>query len=290
MIHCSNVSFAYRLKPVLRDLNLGFLPGRTYGLLGNNGEGKTTLLRLLQGFLFPSSGRIELDGRGEPRNRRRDYLADVLYFPELCRVPSSSLQSFAKRYGCFYPNFNMEQLEYLCSKFAVSMRESIQRMSFGQEKKALLSFAIACGTKVLLLDEPSNGLDIPSKRVFRKVMGEILRSGNRLIVISSHQVRDLEGLMSDILILKGGRALLNARLEDLERKLFSRVEGSPAPEAVYSLEVLGGYANLYRTPSEKMVEPPKLDIELLFQFMLARTEESLAFLESAAAAVGTREE
>ena len=138
------------------------------------------------------------------------------------------------------------------------------RLSQGQQKKALISFALALNTKVLLMDEPSNGLDIPSKTTLRRVISECATQ-DKIIAISTHQVRDLENLIDPIIILDREGMILNASVEDISKKLLFTTAPALSPEAYWSESGLSGY---YQVLPNRDEADSRVNIEALFNAAL----------------------
>ncbi|MDR0430494.1 MAG: ABC transporter ATP-binding protein [Tannerellaceae bacterium] len=224
MIGLTNVNFGYqKKKPVLRDINLLVEPGMIYGLLGKNGEGKTTLLKLMSGLLFPDSGECKVFGE-MPSKRTASCLQNLFLLPEEIVLPDVSVGEYLKMYAPFYPDFD-ENIRLNCiESFGLSMSDSLRRMSLGQKKKVAITLALSANTPVVFMDEPTNGLDIPSKSVFRKLLGSSIRE-NQSVIISTHQVRDLESLIDSVIILDRGGIVLNRSLDEIGNRLdFRKVE------------------------------------------------------------------
>ncbi len=199
MINIQTLDFAYRKQRSLFDtLSLSLKPGSITGLLGKNGAGKTTLLKLIAGLLYPRSGVIEVNGF-HPKNREPSFLSEIFLVPEEFYLPSISITTYIKANSIFYPRFDHDLMQKLLIEFELAMDNSIHRLSYGQKKKFIVSFALATKCRVLILDEPTNGLDIPSKSIFRKVMAGNLDE-DQLVLISTHQVKDVENLIDNIVM------------------------------------------------------------------------------------------
>jgi ABC-type multidrug transport system, ATPase component len=177
MIDIQNLHFAYKKKKVFTGLSLKLQPGHIYGLLGKNGTGKSTLLRNIAGMLFPDQGKINVLNY-TPGERKPAFLQEVFMVPEELYFPDIPLEQLLKYYAPFYPRFDREQFERYITEFEIPRDNSFLRMSYGQKKKVLISFGLASNAAVLLMDEPTNGLDIMSKSQFRKVMAEVLTTTN----------------------------------------------------------------------------------------------------------------
>jgi ABC-2 type transport system ATP-binding protein len=262
MITFDRVGFRYsQQKPIFDELSLSLNPGHIYGLLGKNGEGKSTLLRQTAGLLFPSDGLIDVMGF-TPAKRETEFLQQVVYMPEEPYLPSGTIKNFAKTYGPLYPNFNADQFDQAVDQFGIVTSDRLERLSYGQRKKAAIAFAVASNPRVLLLDEPTNGLDIPAKNQFRKLVLSAF-DDDRIIVIATHQVRDLEDLIDTILILNQNKLAFQASTNEVEQLLSFRTcsELTHGVDALYTQPVPGGYKMVTsRAPDS---DSP-LDLEYLF--------------------------
>lgn len=267
MIQFSDVSFGYRKrKPLYEQLELAVQKGYIYGLLGKNGAGKSTLLKLISGLVFPVSGKIEVMGY-EPCKRRPVFLEKIFFIPEEIDTPDIDVITFADDYACFYPLFNKTQFLTLLKELEVPL-VNLNAMSYGQKKKTWIALGIAANTDLLILDEPTNGLDIPSKRQFRKMMAASINE-DRCVIISTHQVRDLDSLIDQIMIVDEGDIVVNASIETITQKLcFKQFEKeAEAWNSIYAESTLAGtYAVV---PNEENEEGGKMDIELFFNAAVA---------------------
>jgi ABC-2 type transport system ATP-binding protein len=265
MISIDNLSFAYKKKPVFDGLNLQFEAGHVYGLLGKNGTGKSSLLLNIAGLLDPQKGHITVNGH-TPFERLPVFLEDVFMVPEEFYLPDISVSDFIKYYAPFYPRFNADKFRNHIAVFEIPSDSTLQSMSYGQKKKVLISFALATNAKVLLMDEPTNGLDIMSKSQFRKILAEALDE-ERCIIISTHQVKDLENLIDRITIIDEGKILFDENIEEISKKLSFRFSYDDADlkTALYSESSLTG--NVVVTPNTDG-EESKLDLELLYKAII----------------------
>jgi ABC-2 type transport system ATP-binding protein len=257
-----NVHFSYQKKdpPILKNVSLSLQNGRVYGLLGKNGAGKTTLLKLLCGLLQPKSGQITLN-ESIPFQRKPDFLQQLIYIPDEVYVPDTSAKQFVKSRQFFYPRFEQDQMSTLMDEFEIPLRSSLKKLSFGQQKKFMIAFGLACNTENILMDEPTNGLDIPSKAQFRKIAIRHMDDSRKLI-ISTHQVRDLDQLIDHLLILQNSRIQLDASIADLtEKLLFTRIQAEQVDQALYSEKTFHGIQGIMPNPENI---PSNLDMEMLF--------------------------
>ncbi|WP_421830366.1 ATP-binding cassette domain-containing protein [Larkinella sp.] len=262
MIELKNLTFGYKpKKPLFRDLNLSLQPGSIYGLLGKNGAGKSSLLRLMGGLLYPTAGSVDVAGF-TPRKREPAFFQELYFIPEEIYLPSVSLNRYIDTMGPFYPKFDEGQFRKYLSEFDVPPDQKLTAMSYGQKKKVIISFGLATNTRVLIMDEPTNGLDIPSKSQFRKIVSSAL-APDRLMLISTHQVRDLDHLIDGIIIIDENEILLNHSLADIgDRLLFSSLSSVTGTDRVlYAEPSLRGYSVVLENTEQ---EDSKVDLERLF--------------------------
>ena len=241
MIHFNNLSFGYSRKKLLyKNLSLSIENGSIYGLLGKNGAGKSTLLKNMVGTLFPVEGNVFIDGM-EPKSRKPSFLQTIYYIAEDVYVPALTIKQYQNLFAPFYPQFNKESFYKYLLELEVSVDGKLNKLSFGQQKKFVIAFALACNTKVLLMDEPTNGLDIPSKAQFRKLIASVMND-ERIIFISTHQIRDLENMIDKVMIVDNGNLLLHSSIADIAEKLcFKTVTEIPAGvKVLYSEKMLRG--------------------------------------------------
>ncbi|MBQ3882939.1 MAG: ATP-binding cassette domain-containing protein [Bacteroidales bacterium] len=259
MISINNLAFSYGSLNVLSNITMTLEEGRIYGLLGENGVGKTTLLTLLAGLKKPQAGSILTDGV-DPFKRLPSFLQDQYYLPDEVLPCKMTASSWAKSCGELWPLFDYGKFVTIMKEFETDPSAKMNKMSSGQLKKTYISFALSCGAKYLLMDEPTNGLDIPSKTQFRSAITKYT-ADDSVIVISTHQVRDLENIIDPIIILDRQEVLLNASLEEITSKLFFDYGNVLNPDSLYSERLPGGFIQVY--PNTEGVES-KVNIEALF--------------------------
>ena len=259
MIKIQNLAFSYGKNEVLKNISMDLEPGRIYGLLGENGVGKTTLLTLLCGLKKTQEGTISADGH-DPYKREPVLLQDQYYLPDEVAPVNDKAISWAKASGKFWPEFSMKKFEAILPEFEVDPQQKMNAMSAGQLKKTYIAFALACHTRYLYLDEPTNGLDIPSKSQFRSALMKYTREDST-IVISTHQVRDLENIIDPIIILDRRDVLLNATIEQIADKLYFDYGTTLHPDSLYSEQLPGGFIQVL--PNAEGADS-KVNIEALF--------------------------
>ena len=266
MISIENLHFSYPKKEIFKGLNLRIKQGYIYGLLGKNGTGKSTLLSNIAGLLFPKSGRINVLGCN-PCDRRPAFLQDIFLIPEEFYLPDISISNFVKYTAPFYHWFNEELFHDYLREFDITFKNNLQNLSYGQKKKILISFGLAANTSLLLMDEPTNGLDIAGKSQLRKIIAGAFNE-KKSIVISSHQVRDLENLVDRVIIIDEGEIMLNESLQHIALKLLFKITFDPSDitYAIYTEPLLRGNAVI--VPNIES-EESKIDLELLYKATLA---------------------
>ena len=259
MIRIENLAFSYGQAPVIKNITMTLEEGRIYGLLGENGVGKTTLLTLLAGLKTPQAGTIVSDGM-VPYDRKPDFLAAQYYLPDEVAPVAMTAEQYAKSVGCFWPRFDFNKFRELMQLFETDASKRMDKMSAGQLKKTYISFALACNVRHLLMDEPTNGLDIPSKTQFRSAITRYTAEDS-VIVISTHQVRDLENIIDPIVILDRQDVLLSASIAEITEKLYFDYGTTLNPASLYTEQLPGGFIQVYANPDGA---ESKVNIEALF--------------------------
>ena len=259
MIEIKDLAFSYGKTPILKSITTTLEEGRIYGLLGENGVGKTTLLTLLCGLKKVCSGSITTDGEN-PFDRTPTLLQNQFYLPDEVLPVAMKAECFAKERGAFWPDYDHSKFLEIMKEFENDPAKKMNQMSAGQLKKTYISLALACGCKYIFMDEPTNGLDIPSKTQFRSAIMKYT-SENSTIVISTHQVRDLENIIDPIIILDRQDVLLNASVEEITSRLFFDYGTQLHPESLYSEQLPGGFIQVYPNTTG---EDSKINVEALF--------------------------
>lgn len=246
-------------KYVLKNITMNLEEGHIYGLLGENGVGKTTLLTLLCGLKKPQHGTIDIDGHN-PYDREPSFLSEQYYLSDEVAPMNLTAIDYASNYGKFWERFDIEKFTEIMEVLETNPQQKMTKMSFGQLKKTYISFALACNTKYLFMDEPTNGLDIPSKAQFRKAVTKYTREDS-ILLISTHQVRDLENIIDPVIILDRQDVLLNATVEDISRRLYFDYSGEEAECPLYSEMTPGGSIQV---SINHYGEESKVNLEALF--------------------------
>ena len=272
MVQLQNVEFGYdKNRKLFNGVNLQLEPGHFYGLLGRNGAGKTTLLKIMTGLLFPQAGEALIDD--EPAYKRTaKQLSDIYFLQEEIYVPHLKIKEFEDAYAPFYPNFSHEQFTKYLREFEMdNMLGFIDKFSHGQKKKVMIAFALATNVPLLIMDEPTNGLDIPSKSIFRKIMAASAGE-QKTVLISTHQVRDLHSLIDAVSIIDNGRMILSAPAEGIIDKLVFDIndEKTKVGKVFYTEESPHG---IYQVKENLNHLDSPLDLELLFNAAVQNKKE-----------------
>ena len=263
MLKLKHLFFSYAHKPLFSDLNLNLEKGGVCGLLGKNGSGKTTLLKLIAGLAFADQGHAQVMGR-DPSQRSPAFLENIYFLPEEMYLPRLTATQYRQCYATFYPRFDHDFFKKALKEFDLPSDKLLTSLSYGQKKKFLLSFGFAANTKLLILDEPTNGLDIPSKAQFRKLLASNI-SENRLFIISTHQVHDVENIIDSVVVLDEGKIIFHESMMEMSKKLDFVLESSVPGEAFYYEKRLWGYAAVMSNKSEV---DSQIDLELFFNAVL----------------------
>jgi len=265
MIEINDLNFGYSKQHLLfKNLSMQLQAGHIYGLLGKNGAGKSSLLKNLAGLVYADSGAITVMGHN-PAKRQPSLMRQICFIPEEFYLPSVKIAAYVKANSPFYPNFDQKYFDELLAEFDIPVGQKLINMSYGQKKKLIIAFGLATQAKLIIMDEPTNGLDIPSKAQFRKIMAAAL-TDDRCIIISTHQVRDLDNLIDTVIMLDESKVALKASVEEITHKLCFKRLKELDETVIYSEPSLSGYNAVVPNYHD---EDSKLDIELLFNAMLA---------------------
>ena len=274
IMQVERIAFNYgwrQQKSVFSDFSLSLERGKVYGLLGLNGAGKSTLIYLMAGLLTPKSGRVTIDGCNV-RDRLPSTLGNLFVVPEEFELPRMSLKEYATLNGALYPRFSYEDMLHNLEIFDINPEiKSLSSLSMGQKKKVLMSFAFATHTDLMLMDEPTNGLDIPGKSQFRRLVASEM-SDNRTIIISTHQVRDIDRCIEHVVIIDHSKVLLDESVASITSKLqfVENAIAAEAKSAIYSQPSVTGYSIV--APSNGGDET-EINLETLFNATLGNSDK-----------------
>ncbi|UER67737.1 ABC transporter ATP-binding protein [Borrelia sp. BU AG58] len=268
MLECLDVCFSYDRCEVYSDLNLAFSKPQTYLILGKNGVGKTTLLKLISGLLNPTKGSIMFNSLNVfPRNPLN--LENLFFVPEEFKLPNVSLDDYRSSLHRFYPNFEEESFRECLLKFELDINLQFSSSSYGQKKKSIIALAIATNVPVLIFDEPTNGLDIASKNVFRSVIGGLK---NRMVFITGHNVRDLVDIVDHLTIIDDKNVLFSNSVSYINENYRVKSVDKLSGEELYYEEIRDGFKALY-FESETCTNN---EVDLEFFFLYVTSSKGLA--------------
>ena len=271
MISIKDLDFYYRKKAqVFQNLNLNMDEGKIYGLLGKNGTGKSTLLKLISGVLFPKAGEVSINGI-TASDRNADILQDIFFLSENYETPNISIKEYLSANAAFFKKFDEQKFREIIRLFEVEFDSKLNNLSFGQRKKVLIAFGLATNARYLLLDEPTNGLDIPSKSQFRKVLLSGFKD-DQILIISTHQVRDLNQLIESVIIIEDGQIIFNQHVNAIEDTLLFKnaISNSSDQQVLHSEMIPGGYIHLLQNDQKQASE---VELEVLFNAVVSKTDE-----------------
>ena len=265
-VEINQLAFSYGKEQLFASLDVGLQRGNMYGLLGKNGAGKTSMLKLIAGLLFPQAGEVRVFDQ-EPADRTPSFLSEIFFLPEDLYLPAMSIREYISIYAPFYPRFDHEALAARLDEFEVPAGKKLNALSYGQKKKFLIAFGLASNAALCLLDEPTNGLDIPSKSQFRRIAASSLND-DRLFIISTHQVRDLEQLIDPVIIIDEGKIIFLQTYDEIVRRISIRhVRSLPREEQIiFQQQEINGYRIV--TAQDGNTET-SIDLETLFNAVLS---------------------
>lgn len=271
MIQINNLDFCYKKnKPILSNITLALQNGRIHGLLGKNGVGKTTLLHLIAGLQFPEKGTVMVDDI-EAKSRDVHFYQKMFFLNDDMPETDFTIKMYEKVNAKFYPQFSHEDFIKYLEEFEVAdLKQKISKLSFGTRKKVYIAFGLACNTTLTLLDEPTNGLDIPSKASFRKII-QYAMTDDKTMIISTHQARDLQNILDNIILLDETSVMLNATTEEITSKLWFGIEDkvSSTKKILYQEDTIAGLSTVRANYND---EESNLDVEMLFNAAFSNRE------------------
>jgi len=215
MLQIKNVTKTFGTFKALDDLSMTVPKGTVYGLVGPNGAGKSTAIRLLTGVYTPDCGTLEMDGQpiyeNIPVKERIGYIPDEIFY-----FPSATLEDMRKYYRGLYPKFDDALFDRLYEIFNLPPKSPLRRFSKGMQKQAAFHLAICCRPEVLILDEPVDGLDpVMRRQVWSLILSDVAEHGTT-VLISSHNLRELEDICDHVGIMDHGHMLLEKSLADMQ--------------------------------------------------------------------------
>jgi ABC-2 type transport system ATP-binding protein len=250
LIQARGVGLHYGRKQALDDLSFSVPKGRVVGLLGHNGAGKTTLMKALVGLL-PVAGQLSVLGL-DPRRQRVQLLESLAYIPDVAILPRwASPAQLIELMSGLHPKFSAERARSLLRRTSVGLNDKVKQLSKGMVVQLHLALVAAIDARLLILDEPTLGLDVLSRKAFYDMLIDEWCDGERSVLISTHQVEEIEALLSDVLMLNEGKLVLAIPLADIDRRFVALGHDAAAADAVAAAHPLlryrvqGGSAALF---------------------------------------------
>ena len=240
MIHMKNIEKTFNSQPALRNVELNIAHGSIYGLIGSNGAGKTTVIKLMAGIYKPDSGEATYDGKEIYGNTflkdRIFYIPDQPYF-----LPQYTTKQMARFYRSIYSRWNEERFQKLEEVFDININKKIQTFSKGVQRQVAFWLGLSTMPDLLILDEPMDGLDPVIRKKVKNLLVQDVAEREMTIVVSSHNLREIEDFCDHIGILHQGKLLLEKDIDDLKsdvHKIQLAYKGGMPEELIGKLNVL----------------------------------------------------
>jgi ABC-2 type transport system ATP-binding protein len=250
LVDAQNLTLRYGPKVAVDNVSFTIPKGRVVGLLGHNGAGKTTLMKAMVG-LVGGAGALQVMGL-DPRRQRVQLLDAVCYIPDVAILPRwARVGELITLMSGLHPAFSAERARALLRRTSVSLTDKVRSLSKGMVVQAHLALVAAIDARLMVLDEPTLGLDVLSRKAFYEMLIDEWCDGERSVVISTHQVEEVESLLSDVLMLNEGRLALSISLEEIDRRFvaFSHdavvADEMAAAHPLLRYRVQGGSAALF---------------------------------------------
>ncbi|MFN0184231.1 MAG: ABC transporter ATP-binding protein [Aquabacterium sp.] len=254
LIEADGLSLRYGSKAALSDVSLKLAKGRVVGLLGHNGAGKTTLMKALVGLIPPAQGRLSVLGL-DPRRSRVELLESLCYIPDVAILPRwARVDELIRLMSGLHPRFSADRARTLLRRTSVGLTDRVKGLSKGMVVQLHLALIAAIDARLMILDEPTLGLDVLSRKAFYEMLIDEWCDGERTVLISTHQVEEIESLLSDVLILNEGRLVLSTSLEDMDSRFVALAHDPAAADAIAAAHPLlryryqGGAAAIFDGP------------------------------------------
>jgi len=220
LVEARNLSVSYGAKRAVDDVSFTIPKGRVVGLLGHNGAGKTTLMKAMVGLAQPQ-GELTVLGLN-PLKQRVQLLQSACYIPDVAILPRwARVSDLITLMSGLHPKFSADRARALLKRTSVKLSDKVKSLSKGMVAQAHLALVAAIDAQLMILDEPTLGLDVLSRKAFYEVLIDEWCDGQRSVLISTHQVEEIESLLSDVLMLNEGKLVLSISLEDMDRRFVA---------------------------------------------------------------------
>ncbi|MBI5717575.1 MAG: ABC transporter ATP-binding protein [Burkholderiales bacterium] len=240
LVRASSITVSYGAKRALDDVSFTIPKGRVVGLLGHNGAGKTTLMKAMVGLL-PATGELTVLGR-RPVRERVELLEQVCYIPDVAILPRwARVGELVTLMSGLHPRFSAERARALLKRTSVGLDDKVKSLSKGMVVQAHLALTAAIDARLMILDEPTLGLDVLSRKAFYEMLIDEWCDGERSVLVSTHQVEEIETLLSDVLMLNEGKLVLSTSLADIEERFVALAHAPAVAEQVAAAHPLLRY-------------------------------------------------
>lgn len=270
MITLDNLTYGYRKGITAIDSVSTQISSGMYLLLGENGAGKTTLLKLLAGLLFPRSGQCLIDGTAAGK-RDPETMAKLFFLGDNMTYPAQTINIMARIHAPFYPNFSEERLKENLSMFGMNGDEKLQNLSLGNRHKAQVAYALSLGAEILLMDEPTNGLDITSKQILAHMISQCI-SEDQTLIVSTHNVDNFPNLYDGVIVMSQGHMLLNAPTWQITERVTFRGNMMPPEAPLYMEQHFGLYRSIEPNTDESETT---IDYTLLYNGLMSPNRDKI---------------
>lgn len=263
LIEARHLSVRYRRKTAVDDIGFTVAKGRVVGLLGHNGAGKTSLMKALAGIV-PFGGELRVLGL-DPQRERVAMLESLCYIPDVAILPRwARVEQLITLMAGLQPRFSAERAQALLKRTSVALSDRIKTLSKGMVVQVHLALIAAIDAKVMILDEPTLGLDILSRKSFYEMLVEEWCDGERSVLISTHQVEEIQPLLSDVIMLNEGRIVLATSLVDMDQRFVGLSHDAAAADRIAAAHPLLRYRQMGQSAA-LFDGPPPAEIAALGQ-------------------------
>jgi len=258
LIEATGLSVRYGRKAAVDDVSFHIAKGRVVGLLGHNGAGKTSLMKALVG-LAPCDGALSVMGLN-PRRDRVQMLRSLCYIPDVAVLPRwARVDQLITLMQGLHPHFSAARAETLLTRTSVGLTDKVKALSKGMVVQLHLALIASIDARVMILDEPTLGLDVLSRKAFYEMLIDEWCDGERSVLISTHQVEEIETLLSDVMMLNEGKLVLSISLEEMDKRFVALSHDAAEADAMAAAHPLlryrtqGGNAALFDGPPPEAV-------------------------------------
>ncbi|MBD5255200.1 MAG: ABC transporter ATP-binding protein [Barnesiella sp.] len=272
MITLNHLSYRYPSGMwALTDINAEIGPG-LHLLVGENGSGKTTLLHIMAGLRTAVPADACMINNMPTAQRNPRLLEELFILTDEMMFPYRTINEMTRRHAIFYPSFSPQLLGDTLHRFGMTGNEPIDFFSLGNRKKAQLAYVIALRPKVLLLDEPLNGLDITARSEFIKILAENI-SEDQTVIISSHTVLDFRNLIDGLIVISGGQLILSMPTWKIAERIAFVNTSNPPTDAIFLQQSFGQFSSIIPNPGGELTTD--IDLILFYNAIVSDARQSL---------------